>query len=165
VAHIAFSEPVCSELKEVIYNSNRKLDIKIHDGGTYVNMEGPAFSTKAESFLYKSWGSDVIGMTNIQEARLAREAGICYSTIAMITDYDCWHLSPDVEDVSVEMILENLNKGAENAKKILMNAIKNMPEERSCKCGEALRNAIVTRKEAVPKEVLERLKPIIEGFI
>jgi 5'-methylthioadenosine phosphorylase len=165
VAHVAFAEPVCEELKEIIYKNNRTLDIKIHDGGTYINMEGPAFSTKAESYLYKSWGADVIGMTNIQEARLAREAGICYSTIAMITDYDCWYLSSEVETVSVEMIMENLAKNAENAKKILLNAIKNMPEKRSCKCAESLQNAIVTRKEAVPKEILERLKPIIEGFI
>jgi 5'-methylthioadenosine phosphorylase len=165
VAHIAFAEPVCAELKELIYKSNRELDIKIHDGGTYINMEGPAFSTKAESYLYKSWGADVIGMTNIQEARLAREAGICYSTIAMITDYDCWHLSPQVETVSVEMIMENLNKGADTAKKMLLNTIKNMPPDRSCGCAEALRTAIVTGKEAVPKETLERLKPIIEGFI
>lgn len=165
VAHIAFAEPICTELKDVIYKNNRMLDVKIHDGGTYINMEGPAFSTKAESYLYKSWGADVIGMTNIQEARLAREAGICYSTIAMITDYDCWHLSPEVESVSVEMVMESLSKNAGNAKKILANAITNMPPARSCKCGESLRHAIVTGKEAIPKEVLEKLKPIVEGFI
>ena len=165
VAHVAFAEPVCPEFKYLIYKSNSALDVKIHDGGTYINMEGPAFSTKAESYLYKSWGADVIGMTNVQEARLSREAGICYSTIAMITDYDCWHLSPEVETVSVEVILENLNKNADMAKKMLVNTIKNLPEKRSCGCGEALRNAIVTRKEAVPKETLEKLKPIIEGFI
>ncbi|MGB3081737.1 MAG: S-methyl-5'-thioadenosine phosphorylase [Candidatus Omnitrophota bacterium] len=165
VAHIAFAEPICPELKELIYKSNRELDVKIHDSGTYINMEGPAFSTKAESYLYKSWGADVIGMTNIQEARLAREAGICYSTIAMITDYDCWHLSPQVETVSVEMVMQNLDKGADISKKMLLNTIKNMPDTRSCGCAEALRNAVVTRKEAVPKEILERLKPIIEGFM
>ena len=165
VAHVAFADPVCTELKDVIYKNNRTLDIKIHDGGTYINMEGPAFSTKAESYLYKSWGADVIGMTNIQEARLAKEAGICYSTIAMITDYDCWHLSPEVESVSVEMVMESLSKNAGNAKKILANAITNMPPARSCKCGESLRHAIVTGKEAIPKEVLEKLKPIVEGFI
>jgi 5'-methylthioadenosine phosphorylase len=165
VAHVAFAEPVCGELKDIIYKSNRALEAKIHDGGTYINMEGPAFSTKAESYLYKSWGADVIGMTNIQEARLAREAGICYSTIAMITDYDCWYLSSEVETVSVEMIMENLARNAENAKKILLNAIKNMPEKRSCKCAESLRNAIITGKEAVPKETLEKLKPILDGFI
>jgi 5'-methylthioadenosine phosphorylase len=165
VAHVAFAEPVCLDLKELIYKSNRELDIKIHDGGTYINMEGPAFSTKAESYLYKSWGADVIGMTNIQEARLAREAGICYSTIAMITDYDCWRLGPEAEMVSVEMVMENLSKNALMAKKMLLNTIKNMPEERPCECSEALRNAVVTRKEVVSKETLEKLKPIIEGFI
>ncbi|MGB2651073.1 MAG: S-methyl-5'-thioadenosine phosphorylase [Candidatus Omnitrophota bacterium] len=165
VAHVAFAEPVCIELKDLIYKTNKALDIKIHDGGTYINMEGPTFSTKAESYLYKSWGADVIGMTNIQEARLAREAGICYSTIAMITDYDCWYLSPEVETVSVDVIMENLNKNAENAKKILVDTIKNMPEERTCDCGEALRHAIVTSKDAVSKETLEKLKPILDGFI
>jgi 5'-methylthioadenosine phosphorylase len=165
VAHVAFAEPVCIELKDLIYKTNKALDIKIHDGGTYINMEGPTFSTKAESYLYKSWGADVIGMTNIQEARLAREAGICYSTIAMITDYDCWYLSPEVETVSVDVIMENLNKNAENAKKILVDTIKNMPEKRTCDCGEALRHAIVTSKDAVSKETLEKLKPILDGFI
>ncbi len=165
VAHVAFAEPVCPELKGSIYKSNHDLDIKIHDGGTYINMEGPAFSTKAESYLYKSWGADVIGMTNIQEARLAREAGICYSTIALITDYDCWHLSPEVETVSVEVILENLNKNVDTAKKMILNTVKNMPEKRSCGCGEALRDAIITRRGTVPQETLEKMKPIIEGFM
>ena len=165
VAHIAFAEPICPDLKELIYKSNRELDVKIHDSGTYINMEGPAFSTKAESYLYKSWGADVIGMTNIQEARLSREAGMCYSTIAMITDYDCWRLGSEAEMVSVEMIMENLDKNAETAKKMLLNTIKNMPEERPCGCAEALRNAIITGKEAVSAETLEKLNPIIEGFI
>ena len=165
VAHVAFSDPVCGHLREHIFKANKGLDVKIHDGGTYINMEGPAFSTRAESYLYKSWGADIIGMTNIQEARLAREAGICYATIAMITDYDCWYLSSEVETVSADMVLENLTKNAEVAKKMLVNTIKSLPEERACVCGEALRHAIVTRKEAIPKETLEKLKPIIEGFI
>ncbi|RKY42945.1 MAG: S-methyl-5'-thioadenosine phosphorylase [Candidatus Makaraimicrobium thalassicum] len=165
VAHIPFAEPVCPELREAIYTSNRGLDLKIHDGGTYVNMEGPAFSTKAESYLYKSWGIDVIGMTSMPEARLAREAGICYATMAMITDYDCWYLGPEVDTVSVEMITENLNKNMETAKLMLRNTVANMPERRSCACGGTLRGAIVTRKEAVPQETLEKLKPIIDGFI
>ncbi|MBD3426203.1 MAG: S-methyl-5'-thioadenosine phosphorylase [Candidatus Omnitrophica bacterium] len=165
VAHVAFAQPVCMELKDLIYEANKSLDVKIHDGGTYINMEGPAFSTKAESYLYKSWGADVIGMTNIQEARLAREAGICYSTIAMVTDYDCWHLSPEVETVSVDVILENLSKNAANSKKMLLETIKKMPVERTCTCGEALRKAIVTARDAVPAGTLEKLKPILEGFI
>jgi len=165
VAHTAFAEPICPELRGLIYGSNHKMDVKIHDGGTYINMEGPAFSTKAESYLYKSWGADVIGMTNMPEARLAREAGICYSTIAMITDYDCWRIGADAESVTVEMIIENLNKNSRVAKEMLVNTIENMPDERTCGCGNALKDAIVTRKEAVPVDVLEKLKPIIEGFI
>ncbi len=165
VAHVSFAEPVCPELKETIYNANKDLDIKIHDGGTYVNMEGPAFSTKAESFLYKSWGADVIGMTNIQEARLAREAGICYMTIAMVTDYDCWHETSDVDSVSVELILEYLSKNVDNAKLMLKNTLKALGKEKKCQCKDALKVAIITKKEAVPAETLEKLKPIIDGFI
>ena len=165
VAHIAFAEPVCGHLKELIYNVNRDVNVKIHDGGTYINMEGPAFSTKAESFLYKSWGADVIGMTNMPEARLSREAGMCYATIAMVTDYDCWHTESGDKGVSVDMVLENLQKSAEAAKKMIFNTVTNMPIERSCGCKDALKNAIVTRKETISGETLERLGPILEGFI
>lgn len=164
-AHIPFAEPICSELRELIHRSNKGLDAEIHNGGTYINMEGPAFSTKAESYLYKSWGADVIGMTNMPEARLAREAGICYATIAMITDYDCWYLGEAVESVSVEMIIENLKKNTELAKKMLTNTIKNMSEKRSCSCANTLKDAIVTKKEGIPKKTLKKLAPIIEGFI
>jgi len=165
VAHVAFADPVCRELRQTISDANRGLDVKIHDSGTYINMEGPAFSTRAESFLYKSWGADIIGMTNIQEARLSREAGICYSTIAMITDYDCWYVSPEVESVSVEMILENLSRNAETAKQMILNTLRELPDSPSCECAEALRDSIITSREAVPEETLEKLKPIIEGFI
>ncbi len=165
VAHVSFAEPVCEDLKKLIYASNKDMDIKIHNGGTYINMEGPMFSTKAESYLYKSWGADVIGMTNMPEARLAREAGICYSTMALITDYDCWRMGAEAENVTIEMIIENLNKNVAVAKAMLANTIKNMPEERTCGCGQALHNSIVTRKENVPAEILEKLGPIIEGFI
>ena len=110
VAHVSFADPVCKELSDIAYEANKHLNVEIHDGGTYVNMEGPAFSTKAESFLYKNWGADVIGMTNIAEARLAREAGICYATIAMITDYDCWYEASGVEAVSLEMVMDNFKK-------------------------------------------------------
>ncbi|MCK5450549.1 MAG: S-methyl-5'-thioadenosine phosphorylase [Candidatus Omnitrophica bacterium] len=165
VAHIAFADPICLELKNTILKSNSSLGVKIHDGGTYINMEGPAFSTKAESRLYKSWGMDVIGMTNMSEARLAREAGMCYSTMAMITDYDCWRLGEGIESVSVEMVMETLTNNMETAKTMLLNTIKNMPEKRSCECGEALRNAIITDKKAIPAEIFEKLKPIIDGVI
>ncbi len=165
VAHIPFAEPVCSHLRQVIYKANRELDIQIHNGGTYLNMEGPAFSTKAESYLYKGWGLDVIGMTSMPEARLSREAGICYATMAMVTDYDCWYLGPEVSTVSVEMVVENLKKNLEEAKVMLANTIKNMPDERPCGCKEALRDAIITSKEGIPKETLKKLEPIIKGFI
>ncbi|MFA6636058.1 MAG: S-methyl-5'-thioadenosine phosphorylase [Candidatus Omnitrophota bacterium] len=166
VAHVAFSDPVCARLKDLIFKSNLNAGVQIHNGGTYINMEGPAFSTKAESLLYRQWGTDVIGMTNIQEARLSREAGICYATIALVTDYDCWRDAEGVESVSTEMILKNLQRNAETAKNIVLNTVHNMPSDGVCReCKEALRNSIVTRKEAVPPETLERLGPIIEGFI
>ena len=163
VAHIPFAEPICSELREMIYEVNGDLDVKVHEKGTYINMEGPAFSTKAESFLYKSWGIDVIGMTNMAEARLAREAGICYATIALVTDYDCWHESE--EDVSTDMILDNMRKNIAVAKKMIVNTIKNMPDECTCGCANTLAGSIVTRKEDVSQDVLDKLAPIIEGFI
>lgn len=165
VAHVAFADPVCSSLRGCIREANLNSGITIHDGGTYVNMEGPAFSTRAESELYRKWGADVIGMTNIQEARLSREAGICYSTIAMVTDYDCWREGKGAETVSVDMILDNLRKNAEKAKVMIMNTVKHMPCEMPCDCANALKNSIVTRKEAVPPETLEKLAPLIEGFI
>ncbi len=165
VAHIPFAEPVCSDLRDILYRCNRELDVKIHDGGTYINMEGPAFSTKAESYLYKSWGVDIIGMTNMPEARLCREAGICYATMAMVTDYDCWYLGPEVSTVSVEMVIENLKKNIEIAKLMLNNTIKNIPEKGACGCKDTLRDAVLTSKEAIPRETLEKLKPIIEGFV
>lgn len=165
VAHIPFAEPVCADLRDLIYRTNKDLDVKIHDGGTYLNMEGPAFSTRAESYLYKSWGMDVIGMTNMAEARLCREAGICYSTMAMITDYDCWYLGADVTTVSVEMVINNLKKNMEIAKAMLKNTVKHMPLKRGCLCSAALKDAIMTRKEAMPKKTLENLRPIVEGFI
>lgn len=165
VAHIPFAEPVCPDLRSIIYRNNRTLDVKIHDGGTYLNMEGPAFSTRAESFLYKSWGMDVIGMTNMPEARLAREAGICYAAIAMVTDYDCWYVGADIETVSIDVIIENLNKNTATAKKMLANAIKNMPEKINCSCAETVKNAIVTRKESIPNATLKKLRPIIGDML
>jgi len=161
VAHISFAEPVCAELREVIIQNNKDLGIKIHEVGTYVNMEGPAFSTKAESFLYRQWGMDIIGMTNMPEARLAREAGICYSTIAMVTDYDCWYENSEVGSVSVEMVLENLSKNIENVKKILHNTIRNIHDEPGCMCKTALKDAIVTNRELVPRKIRKKLRLII----
>ncbi len=165
VAHIPFAEPVCGDLRNAIYKSSLGLNVKIYNGGTYINMEGPAFSTKAESLLYRSWGIDVIGMTNMPEAKLAREAGICYATMAMVTDYDCWYLAPDVESVSVDMVMENLRKNIKTAKAMLANTLKNLSGESSCDCRNALKHAIVTSKANVPKETLKKLEPIIAEFI
>src|SRR5215207_4781565 len=136
VAHITFAHPVCKDLGDVLEESCRAAEVNVHRGGTYICMEGPAFSTKAESNVYRSWGMDVIGMTNLQEAKLAREAEICYVTVAMVTDYDCWH--PEHDSVTVSDIIANLTQNAENAAKVISAAVANMPSERNCKCGAAL---------------------------
>ena len=162
VAHIPFADPICNDLRESISAANKDIDVNIHNGGTYLNMEGPAFSTKAESNLYRLWNADVIGMTNMAEARLSREAGICYASMAMVTDYDCWR--EEDESVSVDMILENLRKNSETAKKMLINTIKTLSCEPACGCKDTLRTAIITRPEAVPKKTLENLKPIIGEY-
>jgi 5'-methylthioadenosine phosphorylase len=165
VAHVAFADPVCPQLVDVLYESGTLLDgFEIRRGGTYVCMEGPAFSTKAESNLYRSWGADVIGMTNLQEAKLAREAEICYSTIALVTDYDCWHDSH--ESVTVDLVLENLQKNSENARRLIREAIKRLSTaERTCGCGQALRYAIITQPEEISDEAKQRLSEIIGNYI
>jgi 5'-methylthioadenosine phosphorylase len=163
VAHIEFSHPVCSCLSKLIYDSGKDLKINIHPQGTYINMEGPAFSTLAESNLYRSWGMDIIGMTNMAEAKLAREAGICYATLAAITDYDCWH--PQHESVTIEMIIGNLNKNIESSKKILSSVIKNIPDSCSCGCSEALKYAIVTDKKLIPAKTKKDLGIIIGKYL
>src|SRR5438874_3967821 len=142
VAHIGFADPICPELGRTVEIACKKVGVIAKRGGTYLCMEGPQFSTKAESNLYRSWGMDVIGMTNLQEAKLAREAEICYVTIAMVTDYDCWHEEHDA--VTVNDIIANLIKNAENAAKVVAEAVARMPEARSCKCGAALSHAIIT---------------------
>ncbi|MFH0876604.1 MAG: S-methyl-5'-thioadenosine phosphorylase [Candidatus Omnitrophota bacterium] len=163
VGHVSFADPVCADLARKIYETATSLRINAHMGGTYLNMEGPAFSTKAESHLYRSWGMDIIGMTNIAEARLSREAEICYVTIAAVTDYDCWYESK--ESVTVEMVIANLNKNAENAKLLLREAISNLGGQRSCACKEALKYAIVTSKEAIPRKIKKDLAPIIGKYM
>src|SRR5262245_13032011 len=165
VAHVAFADPVCSELAKAVVGAGSRLDgFEIHSGGTYVCMEGPAFSTKAESNLYRSWGADVIGMTNLQEAKLAREAEICYSTIALVTDYDCWHESH--ESVTVDLVLENLNRNSENARRLIREAVKRLAGlERSCGCGQALRYAIITQPEEISDSAKQRLSEIIGKYI
>lgn len=163
VAHISFADPVCPDLAEMIYDSATDLHLNIHSGGTYLNMEGPAFSTKAESNLYRSWGMDIIGMTNMAEARLAREAEICFVTLAAVTDYDCWYEYE--ETVTVEMVINNLNKNADNAKRLIKEAVSRMTNERTCACKDALKYAIVTPKEAVPAALKKKLSVIIGKYI
>jgi len=163
VAHIEFSHPVCPHLSKLIYDSAKGLNMSIHSKGAYLNMEGPAFSTLAESNLYRSWGMDIIGMTNFAEAKLAREAGICYATLAAITDYDCWH--PQHASVTLEMIINNLNKNIENSKRILSLVIKNIPGRASCHCSEALKYAIVTDRKVIPAKVKKDLEIIIGKYI
>src|SRR6201998_3554321 len=149
VAHISFADPVCPQLSDVAEAACRAAAVNVKRGGTYICMEGPAFSTRAESNVYRSWGMDVIGMTNLQEAKLAREAEICYVTIAMVTDYDCWH--PEHDAVTVNDIIANLVKNAENAAKVVAAAVDHMPGARTCKCGSALAHALITDKSTVPE--------------
>ncbi|MEW6170816.1 MAG: S-methyl-5'-thioadenosine phosphorylase [Candidatus Omnitrophota bacterium] len=163
VAHIGLAHPVCEHLSKVIYESGRSLNLAIHPKGTYINMEGPAFSTKAESELYRAWNMDIIGMTNFAEAKLAREAEICYSTLAAVTDYDCWHESK--EPVTVEMVISNLNKNVENSKKILKKILVSLPSERNCSCQEALKHAIITDRKKISPKIKKDLKIIIGKYI
>ena len=164
VGHVAFAHPFCHDLSEIAYDSAVTVGAKVHKNGTYVCMEGPQFSTVAESKLYRSWGMDIIGMTNLQEAKLAREAEICYATIALITDYDCWH--PDHDSVTVEMIIANLTQNARTAQKVIAGAIGALNlEERKCSCANALATAIVTHADAVPEQTKKDLAPIIGKYI
>ena len=163
VAHIGFGDPVCGELTRVVRDACKVAGVNGKLGGTYVCMEGPQFSTKAESNIYRSWGADVIGMTNLQEAKLAREGEICYVTIAMVTDYDCWH--PQHDAVTVEQIISVLTKNAENAAKVVKATVAAMPRTRSCKCGSALNYAILTDRASIPPETKEKLKLILDKYV
>jgi 5'-methylthioadenosine phosphorylase len=162
VAHISFADPVCTEMGGVLEASCRAAGVKAARGGTYLCMEGPAFSTRAESNIYRSWGMDVIGMTNLQEAKLAREAEICYCTVAMVTDYDCWH--PAHDDVTVNEIVANLLKNAENACAVVREAVARMPVERGCRCGSALEHAILTDRAHVPEETRRKLGILVDKY-
>jgi 5'-methylthioadenosine phosphorylase len=163
VGHIAFAHPLCGTLSAVAAEAAQAVGATVHRGGTYVTMEGPQFSTLAESRLYRSWGMDVIGMTNLQEAKLAREAEICYATLALVTDYDCWH--PDHDSVTVEMIIGNLTQNAKTAQQAIARAIGQLPEARTCGCKDALATAIITRPEAVPAQTKKDLEPIIGKYM
>lgn len=162
-AHVGFAHPICPELARVVGDAAQTVGAKVHRGGTYVCMEGPQFSTLAESRLYRSWGMDVIGMTNLQEAKLAREAEICYVTLALVTDYDCWH--PDHDSVTVEMIIKALTENARTARRAIAEAITELPLNRSCPCGSALKHALITRPDAVPNDVKMHLAPIIGKYL
>jgi 5'-methylthioadenosine phosphorylase len=162
-AHVAFAHPLCRILSGIAYESGRGAGATIHNGGTYVCMEGPQFSTLAESKLYRSWGMDIIGMTNLQEAKLAREAEICYATIALVTDYDCWH--PDHDSVTVDMIIANLTQNAKTAEQIIAGAVARLPYERTCECASALKYALVTRPDAIPAQIKKDLAPIIGKYL
>jgi 5'-methylthioadenosine phosphorylase len=163
VAHIGFADPICPQLAEVATDACASAGVNVKKGGVYLCMEGPAFSTRAESNLYRSWGMDVIGMTNLQEAKLAREAEICYVTIAMVTDYDCWHEEHDA--VTVDNIIANLMKNAENACKVVSTAVERMPAVRSCKCGSALAHAIITDRKLVPEDTRRKLDLIVGKYL
>jgi 5'-methylthioadenosine phosphorylase len=162
VAHISFADPICPELADVVAGACEAAGVNTKKGGTYLCMEGPAFSTKAESNVYRSWGMDVIGMTNLTEAKLAREAEICYVTVAMVTDYDCWHTDHDA--VTVNDIIANLMKNAENACKVVAGAVAGMPACRACKCGSALSHAIITDRKAVPAATRLKLGILVEKY-
>jgi 5'-methylthioadenosine phosphorylase len=163
VAHVAFADPVCAEMSRVVESASKTAGVNAKRGGTYLCMEGPQFSTKAESNVYRSLGMDVIGMTNLQEAKLAREAEICYVTVAMVTDYDCWH--PHHDSVTVDQIVAVLVKNAENAAKVVRETVAQMPRDRGCKCASALKHAILTDPKKIPAATRKKLKLIIGKYV
>ena len=163
VGHVSLAEPFCPVLSQISFEASTKVGARVHKGGTYLVMEGPQLSTKAESELYRSWGADVIGMTALPEAKLAREAEICYATLALATDYDCWH--PSCESVTTEMILTNLRKGIDTVKRILKLLLPSIPQKRDCACASALKYAIVTGREYVPKEKRKELGLLIDKYL
>ncbi len=163
VAHVGFSDPMCPAVVDALEAACTDAKVNVHRGGTYVCMEGPAFSTKAESNAYRSWGMDIIGMTNLQEAKLAREAEICYATLAMVTDYDCWH--PDHEAVTVNQIIDFLNRNVENAQKILRTSVRGLPKKRNCRCGSALAHAIITDRRKISPQAKKRLGLLVGKYL
>jgi 5'-methylthioadenosine phosphorylase len=163
VAHVAFAHPVCGDLSNVAADAAQSVGATVHRGGTYINIEGPQFSTLAESKLYRSWGMDVIGMTNLQEAKLAREAEICYATLALVTDYDCWH--PDHDSVTVDLIIANLMQNATTAQKTIAQAVERLTGTRTCACKDALATAIITQGPLVPEQTKRDLAPIVGKYL
>jgi len=163
VAHISFADPVCGSLSGIVAQAARNAGATVHEGGIYVCMEGPQFSTRAESLVYRSWGVDVIGMTNLQEAKLAREAEICYATVALATDYDCWYEGE--EDVTITQVIETVGKNVAMAKKIVELAVPRIPETRECACASAMQYGVMTAPEAIPVATREKLKDIIGKYV
>jgi 5'-methylthioadenosine phosphorylase len=159
VAHVAFADPVCSEMRSILCRAGRDRGAVIHDGGVYFCIEGPQFSARGESLIFRQWGIDVIGMTNVTEAKLAREAEICYATLALVTDYDCWHAG--MESVTVEAVIETLKKNVVLSQQIIRAAIPGIPSSRRCPCGSALKNAVMTPPSLIPKKTKENLKLIL----
>ena len=163
VVHVAMADPFCHHTSQAIHTAARHLEINVHSGATMVVMEGPAFSTRAESFMYRSWGADIIGMTALPEAKLAREAEICYATMAWITDYDCWHQG--AEPVTVEMVIANLQKNVATSKALLNEVIPSLGGKRDCPCESALRDAIITPKEQIPDDLKQKLAPVTGKYL
>jgi 5'-methylthioadenosine phosphorylase len=163
VAHVGFADPFCLTLSRLLYETARKTRANVHQGGTCVVIEGPSFSTRAESFLYRSWGASVVGMTALPEARLAREAEICYATLAFVTDYDCWHQSQ--ESVTVEMVIANLQRSVEIAKNTVKTAVSQIPKRRECQCATALKDAIITSPEHIPAYLKKDLALLIGKYV
>ena len=163
VAHVTFDKPTCAQVSAVLADASAHCRVKVHPRGTYVCIEGPQFSTLAEAHVHRQLRFEVIGMTNVTEAKLAREAELCYASIAMITDYDCWH--PEHESVTGAQIIATLNQNAENAQRVLREAVRTMPKERNCKCGTALRHALITDLKLVPAATKKRLAPIIGKYL
>jgi 5'-methylthioadenosine phosphorylase len=163
VVHVSFAHPVCPHLGDQLMEASAQSGVPVKLGGTYLCMEGPAFSSVAESNVYRSWGMDIIGMTNLQEAKLAREAEICYATVALVTDYDCWH--PDHDAVTVDQVIAVLNQNSENGQKLIRAAVRVLDDQRPCKCGSALKSAILTEKAKVPAEIKEKLALLIGKYL
>ena len=163
VVHVSFAHPVCPHLGDQLMEASAQSGVPVKRGGTYLCMEGPAFSSVAESNVYRSWGMDIIGMTNLQEAKLAREAEICYATVALVTDYDCWH--PDHDAVTVDQVIAVLNQNSENGQKLIRAAVRVLDDQRPCKCGSALKSAILTEKAKVPAEIKEKLALLIGKYL
>lgn len=163
VGHISFADPYCPQLSKLLFDVGKELGYSIHQGGTYICIEGPQFSTRAESNIYRQWGCDIIGMTNFPESKLAREAEICYATIALVTDYDVWHDS--AEDVTIEMVINNLMKNVEHAKNMIKTVISEFPETRQCQCATTLKDGIITKSELIPQTTKDKLRVLMGEYL